>query len=325
MTPKALYWRTVERLRHIRRDTEDRLKPLLCQIQQRNNHGIYAIHIDAKVGFFAQLNWCLYIFAYCEQFNLSPSVVLSSPLYTRSKGEDWLGFYFDTIKLTQAQRNLIQDGRVSYSTISEIKQLGLARKIGSPMTIEKANRLMNENLRLKPDIDDYVSSFVSRHFTGRIVLGIHYRGTDKTSEAAKVSFEYTEKAISSYLDKHPEVNAIFVASDETAFIEWIQAKINHLPLIFHDDTQRSADGKATHIQSGLGDNYLKGKEALVNCLLLSKCSAVIRTASFLSAWSSIFNPQLPVIMLNQPYENKAWFPDSEIIKRARQGYLPSRA
>ena len=97
-------------------------------------------------------------------------------------------------------------------------------------------------------------------------------------------------------------------------------KIRHVDIFWHEDTVRSVDGGAIHSRPEMGDNYIKGKEALINCLLLSRCNVLIRTASFLSAWSSFFNPKFPVIMLNTPYEHKLWFPDREIIKCSIKEY-----
>jgi hypothetical protein len=51
---------------------------------------------------------------------------------------------------------------------------------------------------------------------------------------------------------------------------------------------------------------------------------LIRTTSFLSAWASIFNPGLKVILLNKPYPNKFWFPESEIFGRRDTEYFPER-
>ena len=324
MRARELYWRSLAKCRTFTDYVNNKLKPFYCQLQQRNNHGIYAVNINAKVGFFAQLNWCLYIFAHCERFNLKPSVFLASPFYTRFKGENWLEYYFDSLKLTETDRRLLDNGDAKYSYISDIEQMGLHADYGTQMTLEHANRLLGNNLRVKSEIQDYVGSFVEKHFGQRTILGVHYRGTDKKSEAEPVKFEYVARTISNYLDANPQVDALFVASDEREFIEWIRTKFNRVEVMFHNDTERSRDGKTIHVQAALGDNYIKGKEALVNCLFLSKCDVLIRTSSFLSAWSSIFNPCLPVIMLNIPYKDKLWFPDAVIVKNSLQGYLPSQ-
>lgn len=324
MHTKELYWKSLEILKDIAVFLDNKTKPFYCPLQQRRNHGIYAVDICAKVGFFAQLNWCLYIFSYCDRFNLTPVILLSSPLYVRSKGENWLDYFFENRKLTTMDIRLIDNGSVRFSHISDIEQLGLPIDYASTMSLEHANQLLWSHLTLKKEIADYVESFTNRHFDKKTILGIHFRGTDKKSEAKPVTREYVATTTSNYINANPQVDSLFVASDEEGFIEWIQKEFKGIEVISHNDTQRSMDGKAVHTQPELGDNYMKGQEALINALLLSKCSALIRSSSFLSAWSSIFNPCLPVIMLNRPFDHKLWFPDSLLMKKSLNRYLPDK-
>lgn len=321
---KRLYWRSMMAAESIARRLDDRLKPLYCPLQQRNNCGIFAVDIKARVGFFAQLNWCLYVFAHCERYNLKPAVVLSSPFYARHEGDNWLDYYFDPPFLSEEDRGLLANGRVKVSHISRIGQLGLPKNYGQKMTLENANRLFYKNLSIKDDIQDYVRSFVSAHFEKRRVVGLHYRGTDKIMEAQAVSYDHVRRVLVTYLDANPQVNAVFVASDEEGFILKIRKEFKRVEVICHDDLHRSRDGAAIHTRPD-GDPSVKGREALVNCLLLSKCDTLIRTSSFLSGWSSVLNPALPVIMLNRPFDKKLWFPDAVIIKSALQIYSPDRA
>jgi hypothetical protein len=51
---------------------------------------------------------------------------------------------------------------------------------------------------------------------------------------------------------------------------------------------------------------------------------VIRTTSTLSAWASLFNPEIKVILLNKPYQNNLWYPENEIMKKPDTEYLPER-
>jgi hypothetical protein len=71
-----------------------------------------------------------------------------------------------------------------------------------------------------------------------------------------------------------------------------------------------------------GGQYEKGEDALVNALLLSRCSTLIRTTSFLSAFTSIFNPKLKVILLNKPYDRYLWYPETEILNSPNTNYCP---
>jgi hypothetical protein len=111
-----------------------------------------------------------------------------------------------------------------------------------------------------------------------------------------------------------------VSSDEESFVDFIEKEFrDRLAVVYHDDHERSTSQIAVH-RSKSGDPFRKGEEAVVNCLLLSKCSALIKTASFLSGWSKLFNPDLPVQLLNPPFERQLWFPDREFVA----GTLPQK-
>lgn len=324
MHTRKLYWRSLTAFKDFASYVDNKLKPFYCPLQQKRNYGIYAVNMDAKIGLFAQLNQCLRIFAHCERHGLKPIILLSSPFYVKAKGENWLEYFFESRKLDENDRKLVENGSVKFSHVSDVDQLGLPANFALRMTLEYANHLLWSYVSIKSELMDYVDSFAERQFSNRTVLGIHYRGTDKKSEAKPVTWEYVATTISNYIAANPHVDSLFVASDEADFIEWIKREFKHMNVLSHDDTLRSRNGIAIHVQPALGDNYIKGKEALVNSLLLAKCDALIRTSSFLSAWSSIFNPSLPVVMLNRPFDDKLWFPDALIAQKALNEYLPNK-
>ncbi|CAA9890148.1 conserved hypothetical protein [Candidatus Methylobacter favarea] len=324
MNVRELYRHPLFYCKGVKNHANKKIKTLYHSLRQRNNQGVYAININVAVGFSAQLNWCLYIFDHCERYNLLPYIVLSSPFYTLSQGDNWFDYYFDNLKLTEIDKKNVMNGLVKVSSISHISHIGLPSTNGRQMSLEYAHELLEKNIRIKDEIQEYVDSFVNTHFGQKTVLGIHYRGRDKQLEAKPVSWEFCAKAIHNYLDTNPQVEALFISSDEGNFIDWIEKEFKSLEVIYHDDKERGSEGNALHTQPDLGNNYTKGKEALINCLLLSRCNALIRTASLLSGWASIFNPSLPVTMLNRPYLNKLWFPDALILKKSRSEYLPSQ-
>ena len=47
-------------------------------------------------------------------------------------------------------------------------------------------------------------------------------------------------------------------------------------------------------------------------LLLASCGYLLKTPSYLSAWSKMFNPALPVKLAVPPREGAFWFPDSQL-------------
>lgn len=323
MDLKNLYWRASASGRDLLHRLDNLAKHVYCPLQQWRNNGVYAVDIEARVGFFAQMNWCLYVFAHAERNGLIPHVALSSPFYTLSKGDNVLDYFFEPRAGDGRLGGAAPNRTFRISRITDIAQTRLSSAYAGRMTLAEANRLLRKYLALKDDIRTYVDAFADTHFAGRRILGVHYRGTDKSLEASPVPWDFCEQTIRNYLARHPGIDGLFVASDETPFIDWIESRFPDLDVSFHADTERSRNRKAIHTTANEGNNYMKGKEALVNCLLLSRCSALIRTASFLSGWASVFNPALPVVLMNKPYRDKLWFPDAHVARISLDEYLPS--
>ena len=139
------------------------------------------MNIDRRNGFFAQLNWCLYIFAYYDDRALIPHVVLTGPNYVNPRiGPDCVRYYFEQYESTSVREHLVTTVRIR--TLSD---LGLPTSCFAQMSIERAAQLSAKYLQLRPEITDAVEAFAAEHFTGRVVLGLHDRGTDETAESLR--------------------------------------------------------------------------------------------------------------------------------------------
>lgn len=318
---RKAFWRARSGAFHLARSAGNRLKPLYCPLQQRANDGVFAIDIDARIGLFAQLTWVIYLLQHCDERGLEPFIRLTSALYGTHRGQDWLPELFD-LGYSEELRARVARGAIRVSKVSDYRQIGLGERIPRTITVARAAALLASRMHVKPEVLAYVDAFATRHFAGRSVIGLHFRGTDKSSEARRVSGERCVATIERYRAAHPEMKSLFVSSDEEAFVAWIRQRFSDIEVTAHDDRERSRDGRAIHTNGGEGDNVLKAREALINALLLSRCQVLIRSASFLSAWASLFNPDLPIIMLNRPYDHAFWFPDAELITRSMTEYLP---
>jgi hypothetical protein len=288
----------------------------------RANRGVCSIEIaNVGVGYFAQLTWCLYLLEHCQRHNLTPDIRLTGDIYRDStRGPNWLDYYFETPRSTTSGE---LSRRIPYTKKArEWEDMG--QPIGAAMSIEDGARILRRYLTPKPHIIKIVDDFWRGPSAHGPVVGVHYRGTDKSMEAPRVSWRHCLEVLEDYLCDHPNIKAVFVASDEQAFVEFITWSLRDVPIYASNDHYRSNNGQPVHLISAAGYGYEKGEDALVNALLLSKCTSLIRTTSFLSAWASIFNPDLKVILLNKPYEDKIWFPESEIVRSPNTTYLPER-
>jgi hypothetical protein len=122
-------------------------------------------------------------------------------------------------------------------------------------------------------------------------LGIHFRGTDKHQSAWDTnSLSGSEMVLMAedYISSHSGITKIFVATDEADFIDLLKARVG-LEVI--------SLGGAKHHKEDVGaarTNYADADRALLDSVLLSRCSSVLLTSSALSAFAKIFNPDLSI-------------------------------
>jgi hypothetical protein len=277
------------------------------------SQGFLNVRLESFIGFFAQISWVLPFLDYCEEEQLIPNIELTGHLYSvPERGRNWLAHHF------QVPPNHSRIGR----TFQNICEIEFPERLVETMTIRRANFLVKKYLPVHTDHLHEVECFVATKFSKADTLGIHYRGTDKVGnindpgiEAPRLAWEDLKNRIDCYLNDNPMCRTIFVASDERAMKETVADHYRDQEVVTFDDTQISRDGKAIHLNWSEGDNFQKGREAVINSLLLSRCKHLIRTSSFLSAFSVVFNPLITTETLNRPYEGKLWFPDREIFDR----------
>jgi hypothetical protein len=280
------------------------LKRALVSSLARYNarQGVLAVDVRSTVGLGAKLEWCLEIMAYCNDTGLVPRFRFSYP--DSRQRVDYFGSFFN-----------IRDSEerpAKFVTISSIVELDLGRDYDNVLTIPLATYLINKYLVVSATVMSEVDGFCSQHFADRRVLGVHYRGTDKARESPIVSYDSVRRNIEHYLELYPATDRVFIASDDANFIEHLHAAALSRPIICREDSFRSRDGSSIH-ESAHTDKYYVNRDAIVNCLVLSRCAALLKTASILSGWSKLFNPRLPVVMLNKPYDGHLWFPERELI------------
>lgn len=296
------------------------LRRLRLTARTRANGGVCSIEIwNSHLGFFGHLYMCIAIFQYCERHGLTPHVRCSSPNYLDpERGPDWLEYYFTKQQSNSAPRDL---SKIRYTSgMYDVKLVGLG--VQPHTSIEDAMYVFNRHLRIKPHIVETVENFWKNVGNNGPVLGIHYRGTDKSLEAPRVSLEHCLTVAKRHIMQNPNTSAVFVASDEQRFIDLIKELITDLPVYSRDDHYRSRDGQPVHHNMTESGGYEKGEDALVNALLLAKCTTLIRTTSLLSASASLFNPHLKVILLNKAYDDRTWYPETEILRQPSTEYCP---
>ena len=164
------------------------------------------------------------------------------------------------------------------------------------MSRERGNELIQKYIVLKPHIKKKIDDFYEAYFRDTYIIGIHYRGTDKCLEADIVPYKNVYERLQPIVKEHNNNYTIFVATDDSYFLAYMHA---HFPghVVAHDAI-RSDEGAGVHFVEK-NFNYKKGEDAIIDCVLLSKCDLLLKMSSNLSICAIKFNPNIPVIELNK--------------------------
>jgi hypothetical protein len=134
---------------------------------------------------------------------------------------------------------------------------------------------------------------------GKIIIGVHYRGTDKVMgpyrELERVPYEYVFKL----LDQCSREKFFFIATDEEEFIQ--TANMRYPGRVIFTNAQRSRDAYSVHLSKNAISPFFLGSQALLDALLLSRCDFLYRCDSNLSLASLFFNYKLKSINMTEQY------------------------
>lgn len=210
------------------------------------------------------------------------------------KGPNWWEYFFEPIANSKEAKNAPQH------VLTGSERLGYSG-VGFHLPRDRAFYLLQKYVRLKKKVRKEVDSFYEKHFYGKYVIGIHHRGTDKFLESPLISYAHTLHVLNDVMSLlSPEDLSrlkIYVATDEQEFLTHIKSL--YPSLVIHSDFVRSNDNTSLHgFSNHYESNYQKGKEALLDCLLLSKCKVLIYpSTSSLSIAATKFNPVMQALPL----------------------------
>lgn len=293
-------------------------------LRRRRNRRALSVKSNAWVvtldsprnGLFAHLSWCLAIWARAEKFGRPVSVRAVSPQYGRTDATvDWFKAHFLN------RRPALEKSDQQRLILAEYEEWPDYEKGDGLTSIAEASALFYKYSGLQPGLLADVDDYCSQQWGTDPVLGVHYRGTDKYIEAPPVSFEKMIGHVREALALWPELRTVFVASDEENFPRALRATFPGHRVVFVDGILRSRNGCPVHRL--FEPNGLKrAHEAVLDCLILSRTSLLLKTASMLSGWSAILSPSLPVILVNPPHQHANFFPDCVLGDRIDD--LPAR-
>jgi hypothetical protein len=278
------------------------------KVVHRSQNGILAIEINSDwLGLGARIVQTIELLMYADEKKILPEIRYGYK--ERKKPKDYFNELFENTSTIASNKN--RD--TLYTKINTINELNLEKNYNELLSIQSANQLFHKYLKIKESIIAEVDNFTKLNFEGHLVLGLHYRGTDKSNEAPQVSLSFVFETIQKILSsREVSYTRLFISSDEVGCIEYFKKNKLPIEIIWRNDIYRSNDSKQFHRNSA-NDISVINREALINCLLLAKCKFLIKSSSLLSDCCKIFNPELEMLILNKPYRSDlTWWPTTEL-------------
>jgi hypothetical protein len=134
--------------------------------------------------------------------------------------------------------------------------------------------------------------------SGKPLIGIHLRGTDKHVDATPIDPTIILNVAQELADSIGHSCKFFVASDEERLIKKAQEILGNDRVVFYD-SRRSTNGAPVHLSGG---GAIVGEQVLIEAQLLSKCDFFLHTMSNVATGVLLFNTRLKSIYFHQDKE-----------------------
>ena len=259
-------------------------------------------------GLFVNMVTVLGFLRHCEKNNVSSFDVNfenNGHYYEEELGDNWVEYFFEPIHESSLLTNAASFIKLIKPTKTSQKSIAFFNYDGEHfLPIKKAANLIKKYVHVRPEIQEKIDPFKATHFENAFVIGIHYRGTDKYTEAPAVDYERVKLEVENALAEEENLPyKIFVATDSQGFYDYIEKAFPSQ--VVSIGAMKSTDGKPLHYDNENMPplyHYHQGKEAVIDAYLLAETNLLIRSSSNLSLFSTYLKPELPVVELNQKYE-----------------------
>lgn len=249
---------------------------------------------DDASGLFSELAAVIGAIEFCERWprltaGLRIDFANRGLYYDPAIGDNWWGYYFEPIEIGSNEDAAVR-------TVGALQHDAFAHRVERTMPRAAASALVTKHVRVKPHLLHLVDQYLRDNFVDATpAFGVHYRGTDKQEEEPAVPYATVTAAIGAAVRDMTEAGPLLhVATDDQRFLDYAQAVFPGMIRCL--SMARSSDGRPLH--KGAGPGYAKGADAIVDCVVLSRCRRLLRTPSNLGLFSTFFNPQLPVTVLD---------------------------
>lgn len=205
-------------------------------------------------------------------------------------------YYFDQIKIGEDESFVGLDSLISAKIDYENRELFM-----NPENFIDLKNKFYDNFQLKPYLKEMLDNYYDNNIKGKTTLGVQVRLTDMKYYHNVSPIESYVSKINDVLSQRPEINQIFLSTDDGSIIETIKNSVN-IPVIYYTDMFRANnDNKHLHPYDRFTDNrdqhrYKLGVECIQEIFTLSKCDYMLKAdVSSISIIASILSENIKQI------------------------------
>ena len=275
-----------------------------------------------EAGFFSNYLYALTHIAFAKDHGWIPVVDMQNyrTLYSENhpvngSSNDWNHYFLqpiDTHTAYASGRFILSDGWNRKSDYHPIRETDDLLEL-IPDRAAKLRVATADYTRIRPEILTEFETWERDNLSGKRVLGVHWRGTDKIipppGHRPTPPLAMLLDAIRATSDRlHPDL--IFLASDETGIRERLEEELS-IPVIAANAFRLAAgDRRGLHLapvrRARLNHRYLLGLEVLRDAWLLSRCDGLVH------GHSNVINATL--LFRDHPFTNRILVKSSLLAK-----------
>jgi len=163
------------------------------------------------------------------------------------------------------------------------------------------NASFKKYIRIKPHIQQKVAEFYSEHMAGKYCIGIHLRSSSHRNEQPNNIIPTFKKYVDKMKNELQSVKGeavIYLATDVEENVDMLSAAFGDI-VIMQPKVKRmtcNASHWNEEMQVKIENSDLKrGKEVLIDCLLLAKCNVFIHVTSNIATSVGYINPEIRMV------------------------------
>lgn len=253
----------------------------------------------------------------------------SNPFHDPNYGDNMWEQYFDAVSTYSPQRTKTATGRRHHQrdvrSLSSARMWELRNQTASSVFTsaygiyeqqagrgydvkwlkgmrERAAGIIKRHIRVKPVIATKVNAFWRGHFADSDhVLGLHIQRPQP--EATPIGLEVYAAHIDRWLMAHPDAS-IFVVCEDSSFVPLLTQVYGDKLVVREARLQTSRDT----LLEDHGEHYRRGEEALIDMLLLSKSTFLLKGDADVAEFAVYFNPKLSDNSIDLGYAKAATNP-----------------